>query len=82
MEVLDLITATLVRVFLCSLKLIIRREKCDFNPNSYLLCTIVTVFFSPVFSGFFLTPFLTEEIPLGIDVFGLALRMELTRGEL
>ena len=82
MEVLDLITATLLRVFLCSLKLKIRRGKWDFYPKSYLLCTIVTVFFSPVFSGFFLTPFLTEDIPLGMEVCGLGFRMELTRGEL
>ena len=82
MEVLDLITATLFRDFLCSLKLKIRREKMFMIKWFYLLWTIVTVFFSPVFSAFFLTPFLTEDIPLGIEVCGLGFRMELTLGEL
>ena len=54
----------------------------DLYHSFYLLCTIVTVFFSPVFSGFFLTPFLMEDIPLGMEECGLGLRMELTRGEL
>lgn len=44
---------------------------------------MVTVFFSPLLSGFFGIPFLIEDIPFGMELFVLlGLRIELTRGEL